>query len=65
MMICSISEYIKCKQGQVTLRTVQSQCPNMQGLGKECQSPPGVESDEGQEGQKERLLPVDQQQNKT
>lgn len=63
-MICSISEYIKEKQGQEALRTIQRQCPNMKDLDKEFQGYPGIESDEGQEGQQLRLLPVDQQRNK-
>ena len=36
----------------------------MQESGKECQGPPGVESGDGHEGQRETLLPVDQQQKK-
>lgn len=42
----------------MTLRTIQRHCPNMQGSGKECQGPPGVESGDGREGQQERLLPA-------
>lgn len=46
------------KVDQMTLGAIQRHCPNTQGWSKGCQSPPGVESGNGHEGQQERLLPV-------